>query len=542
MSINIVALNQYIRPKLVENKAKNWVLNGDNNKFYQYIIDRYNGSPTNSAIINSYIDLMLGNGLFYKNSNLQDWVKLQQILSKKDLRKLISDFVIFNECAFHVIKSKDGKNITGIYHLPIQGIAPSIANENNEIESYYYSKNWNDLRRNTPIQINTFGFNQKDKEFIYKLQPYKAGKEYFADPDYLSGFPYCEMEEEISNYYISHIKNGLSFGYIINIPVGGEITEEQKIATDLKIHKKMTGSSNAGKVFTSYNPVAGEKTSVETIELNDSHKQWQYLTSEARQQIMTAHRVISPMLFGVKDNTGFGNNADELDTAEALSHKRVIQPKQNIFLEALKEILINNGINLNLYFRPLTENIEQIQMSKQNNNLYELLLSYSEAEPKDYDLEKKELVNLSAIQKSEQDSALYKIRYSYNIGTSKTPQNEGRDFCKQMMLLSEQGRVFRKEDVDAMSERGLNGEFAHSGGKYDIFLYAGGVNCHHRWERRIYKKRQSDNGTIMGGNAIQNTFPVSVSQATREGAKFPINPKDVAIAEIDKPNKGRYNG
>jgi hypothetical protein len=37
---------------------------------------------------------------------------------------------------------------------------------------------------------------------------------------------------------------------------------------------------------------------------------------------------------------------------------------------------------------------------------------------------------------------------------------------------------------------------------------------------------------------MQNVKPVSVSEAKRQGAKLPKNPKDVAIAEIDKPNHG----
>jgi hypothetical protein len=35
-------------------------------------------------------------------------------------------------------------------------------------------------------------------------------------------------------------------------------------------------------------------------------------------KIMVAHRIISPMLLGIKDNTGLGNNAEELKTASIL--------------------------------------------------------------------------------------------------------------------------------------------------------------------------------------------------------------------------------
>jgi hypothetical protein len=372
MSIKIIQLNQYIRPKLTENKSKNWVLNGKNNEFYDYVIGRYNGSPTNAAILNAYIDMFIGNGLAPKHNNVSGWVKLKQVLSNTDLRRLVSDFVIFNECMFDVVKAKNGKDLGAIYHVPIEKTAPSLVNEENEIDSYWFSNDWKKLtatsgnnRSNVPVQYPAWGFEQGEKRHFYKLKPYKAGKEYFSDPDYLAGLPYAEMEEEIANYYISHIKNGLSFGYIVNIPNGKTLTEEQQAEIEKKITEKLTGSSNAGKLVLSFNDVDGQATTVEVVQINDSHKQWEYLTSESRQQIMTAHRVVSPMLFGIKDSTGFGNNADELDTAEAQLYKRVIQPKQKMFLEALDEILNAYGIHVDLYFRPLSEMSQSVSMSSE---------------------------------------------------------------------------------------------------------------------------------------------------------------------------------
>ena len=46
-------------------------------------------------------------------------------------------------------------------------------------------------------------------------------------------------------------------------------------------------------------------------------------------KIMVSHRVISPLLLGIKDNTGFGNNADELQTATILMQNTVIKPFGN---------------------------------------------------------------------------------------------------------------------------------------------------------------------------------------------------------------------
>ena len=109
-----------------------------------------------------------------------------------------------------------------------------------------------------------------------------------------------------------------------------------------------------------------------------------------------------------------------------------------------------------------------------------------------------------------------------------------------MMSLSTNGKVFRKEDIEKMKQDGVNSEFGHNKKPYDIFIYAGGVNCYHIWERRIYKKKRDEDGNILGGNPMQNVNPVNVNEAVRQGLKLPKNPKDVAIAEIDKPNRGAY--
>jgi hypothetical protein len=65
---------------------------------------------------------------------------------------------------------------------------------------------------------------------------------------------------------------------------------------------------------------------------------------------MLGHRVVSPILLGIKDNTGFGNNAEELRTASVLMDNIVIRPFQEKIIECLKMILAFNEIDLNLYF------------------------------------------------------------------------------------------------------------------------------------------------------------------------------------------------
>ena len=273
---------------------------------------------------------------------------------------------------------------------------------------------------------------------------------------------------------------------------------------------------------------------------------------------MTSHRVISPSLVGLDSATGFSSQAEMIDVSEKQLLKRVIAPKQDFIIESLEEVLVHYGINLDLMFKPLTqeEEIEEIveesdsdnvEMSSQcgcktelSDDMESILEMYAQDAPEGYELgsEEEYELQMSANQTSEQDTKLWKTRYAFTKGTSKTPKGQSRAFCNKMVSLSDGGKVFRKEDIDLMSSQGVNGQFAHEGGKYDIFKYGGGVNCYHRFERRVYKKKLNADGTPKKGGAMQQTDFVNVNEAKRQGYKPVKNDSDVAKAEIDKPNRG----
>lgn len=547
--IRLIQLSNYIKPKLEENKAKNWVLNGKNNSFYQYVIDRFNGSPTNSAIINSYIDLIYGRGLGAYNKNTAQWIEFVSKMNPKELRKIITDFQLFGEASFQVIKAKNKKDLGAIYHLPKEQVVPSLENEDGEILSYWHSKDWSNPNKYKPVEYSAFGTSNDEIE-IYCIKPYKAGKNYFSDPDYIACMPYAEMEEELSNFYINSIKKGLSAGYIIDIVDGGIYTEEQRAELEDKIKKKLTGSPNAMNFIINFKSGVAE-INIVPFPVNDAqHKQWEYLTGEARQQIMTGHRVVSPMLFGIKDSTGFGNNADELDTAEAQLMKRIIAPKQSFIVDALKDILEHYNINLDLYFLPLTEQ-KNVQLSshvccsteKKNldSNVADELISLgTDSMSDEWELVETKVVtdietdlhfaNTGTAKpnaKDPQDGALFKSRYRY-IGEI---SSNSREFCTKMINAN---KLYRLSDINAMSDKVVNEGWGPNGAdKYDILLYKGGGACRHAWQRETYRLKADVNSP--------NAEKITPSQARKEGEILPTIDKKAYQKPNDMPNRGFLN-
>jgi len=557
-NISVIELSSYIKPIVEESINKQWVTWGENNSYFKYLIEAYNESPTNASIIDGISNLIYGKGLSALDSakKPEQYAQMISLFKEIEIENIVKDYKKLGKFALQVIYNTKHDKIVEVFHIPVNYLAPEKANEDGEIEAYYHSIDFEN-NKIKPTRFPAFGMSSKESEILY-IQPYAAGSFYFSPCDYQSGVVYAEMEDEMSSFHINNLQNGMTASTFLNFN-NGVPDKKTQLQIEADIVKKWGGAKSRSKIIVAFNKNKDSAATIENLQLNDASQQYQFLSDEATDKLLRAHKVTNPILIGVKDNSGLGNNAEELQNAFALFNNQIIKPFQNQIIRGLDKILAFNDISLKLYFKTLKplefidvdgvvdeETIEEetgvdAELSAEMN-----LEQYASDAPEGYNLHCVEHdlsepsqyeVELGSTQNSEQDTKLWKIRYAYNLGTSKTPEGKSRTFCNRMMRLSKSGKVFRKEDIEKMSANGVNGQFAHSGGKYDIFLYGGGVNCYHRWERRIFKKKRVD-GKPLGGNATQNTFPVNVNEAKRQGAKIPKNNPDVAIPEIDKPNKG----
>lgn len=354
-NIRVVNLSSYTAPVVKEVQGKDWVEYGEGNSYFQYLIDRYNGSATNNAIINGIVELLYGRGLDATDSNRKpdEYAQMKALFSKNCLRRLLSDYKMMGQCAIQVIYSQDRTTIVQVDHLPIESLRAERCNEEGEVEAYYYAKDWSEVaaRKETPMRIPAFGYSEEAIEVMY-VKPYRAGYYYYSPVDYQGGLQYAELEEEVANYHINNIQNGLAPSMLLNMN-NGVPTEEERNLIEARIAEKFSGSSNAGRFILAFNDNKELAATIEPVQLSDASDQYQFLADESMRKLMVAHRVTSPMLLGIKDNSGLGNNANELETASALFENTVIEPMQEVVIDALNEILAYNDISLNLYFKTL---------------------------------------------------------------------------------------------------------------------------------------------------------------------------------------------
>ena len=579
--LSIVNLSTYTSPVVKEVRGKDFIEYGEDNNYFQYLIDRYNGSPTNNAIINGVSEMIYGKGLDATNSNKKpnEYAQMKSLFNNDCVRKLCYDLKLMGQCAIQVIYSKDRTKIVQLEHMPIETLRAEKCNEKGEIEGYYYFSDWSKYKRGNELKrIPAFGTSKEGLEIMY-IKPYRAGFKYYSPVDYQGGTQYAELEEEISNFHLNNILNGLAPSMLINFN-NGTPDPEQREMIERRIYEKFSGSSNAGKFILAFNDNPETAASIEPVQLSDAHQQYEFLSNESSKKIMVSHRIVSPMLFGIKDDTGLGNNADELKTASILFDNLVIKSFQGLLIDAFDKILAYNDISLHLYFKTLQplefvdlENVQDeetreeetgIKLSKEDDfrdSIAQDLIDLGEDEEellKDFDLvdesdvdyefddEMDELieqtnneVKLARVGKatpyreSEQDGKTpaskllgytFLVRYYYSPNRVK---RTSREFCKKMVAAK---KVYRKEDIKAMDKIAVNAGFGKNGSDtYSIWLYKGGARCEHYWSRRTYLRK--DGNKSLGKKLYD-------SEAKRRGFIAPKNAQKVAIKPKDMPYSG----
>ena len=351
--IFLTNLAAYTAPVVVELKSKEWVQYGADNQYFNYIIDVNNNSTTCRAICTGTANMIYGKGLAAHDGDkrVEQYAQMMSLFKKKDLRRFINDYKILGMAAFQLVYK--GGRVIEVHHFPMETLRAEKCSEVGDIEGWYYSNHWDNLKPNEkPDRIPAFGFGSGNETEMYVLKPYEAGKYYYSEPDWSSAMPYAVLEDEISDYLINDCINGFSGTKIINFSNGVPDPDKmQSIKND--VISKLTGSRGE-KVIVAFNNNAESKTTIDDVPLNNAPEHYSYLADECFKKLIVGHRVTSPMLLGIREgNDGMGNNADEIKVATQLFDNIVIKVFQDQVIECIDEILSVNEIVLNLYFKTL---------------------------------------------------------------------------------------------------------------------------------------------------------------------------------------------
>jgi hypothetical protein len=365
---NIVSLklSEYVAKSDAEKvDRKGWVNYGDQNDFPQYLRDLSHESPVHGSLVVAIGDMIAGKGIKSE--------QYQAELDALDVNTLTyacaNDLKLFGGFFIEVIWSNDRTVISKLNAIPFEECRIAINQDDENEIGIFHSYDWSNIRKkkNTPEFIPKYNYLTRNEEprQIYWCFTY-TGSDVYPRPDYWSAINYIELDKQISIFHINQISNGLFPSTIINF-YNGQATPEQKQQMMMDWENKMSGARNAGKVVMFFNERDQPKTEVTPFPVNDADKQYELMDNTATQKIITAHRVTTPLLFGIRDTgTGFGSNKDEMVIGLEIFNKQVVEPYQAKINKSIQDLLSNQMPGVTLEIVPNTPLITE-QVAVQTN-------------------------------------------------------------------------------------------------------------------------------------------------------------------------------
>lgn len=325
-------------------ESQKFIKYGEYNDFPNTLISLYNNSSIHSTCVNAIVDGIVGEGLVAEPDYILDKANQKESWNAV-FRKLATDFKLYGGYAFEVIYSKDRSRVAGIYHIDFSWLRAKEMNYRGEIEGYYISDEWGEKYRysitNVPDDVPYLpsydpSKSQDEPKQIYVFRPYAPGQKYYPLPDYVGALRVIDLDEEVDNFHLNNIKNGLAPSLAITTFTNADETQRQQIEAMLR--DQYAGTNNAGSLMYMDLDSPENAPVITPIPQNGADGYYTTLSEITTQKILTAHRITSPMILGIKTAGQLGGR-DEVTDAYLLLLNTVIRPFQQILLSSIEEML-----------------------------------------------------------------------------------------------------------------------------------------------------------------------------------------------------------
>lgn len=389
----------YKAPEFKTVKGKDFVpyTDADGKQYPELLISLFNNSSLHNAIMLNKMFLDTGNGFTY-DVNGPAAAKTEEFLTEINrygenanevLFKLANDYELFGGFSMLVTWSKDWSTVTEVEHIAFDKLRSSVIDDEGRVPGYYYAYDWNTQRPNK-IFIPTFNvgtakennsaFNQAmaktDEEALSTImnnpttqvlvyKPYRSGSFYYPYPTYVGAINAIKTDIYSNEFGLNSFKNGLSAEYIVTF--FGNYDSETKKRMSLNFLKQHANASAKKLPIIAFAKDAESAMKVDQIAGTKDDRRFTSINDNTMLQILSGHRVTSPLLVGIRTSGGLGNT-NELEVSAEIFFNTVIKPTQFVLCKAFNKVMMANGMEevsidpLQVFtpegMTPATENIE----------------------------------------------------------------------------------------------------------------------------------------------------------------------------------------
>tara|TARA_R110000822_G_scaffold301033_3_gene424668 strand:- start:1296 stop:2453 length:1158 start_codon:yes stop_codon:yes gene_type:complete len=336
-------------PLIREVRGKEYMYYGEENLFPGRLIELYDSSAIHHTCIQAIKDGIFGEGI--------ETIGTEYINTKGEtiddiFEKITLDYTLYQGYALNVIFNKGGDGIAEVYHLPFNNVRSGKVDENDEVNEYFYSSDWANVRKHTPMPYKAFDptDNKGDNASqIFYYFNYTPGNDVYPLPAYVGALNDITLDSKVSRWHVNNISNGLAPSLFISFKNGIPLPESRREVYK-EIQETFSGEENAGRFFLSFSDADTAPEVTPITAANDTY----YITLEERitSRILSAHRISSPSLLGLATGTGFSSVADEIRVAYSHFEGTVVEPKRKKITTSFGYILKLAGYNVNIKVIP----------------------------------------------------------------------------------------------------------------------------------------------------------------------------------------------
>lgn len=329
---------------LEDKKNKEYVKFGDYNAFPNDLISLYNNSSIHNTCINAIVDGIVGEGLTADPEWVLDRANSSGESWNDVFKKVAQDFKLYGGFALEVIWNKSRTKIADIYHIDFSWLRAKEKNYRGEIPGYYISDEWAEKYRYGTAPLEDVPYlpvynpskNMEEPKQLFVYNPYRPGQKYYPLPDYVGALRDIELDIEVSNFHVNNIKNGLAPS--LSITTFTNANDEEREAIERMLQLQYSGTNNAGNML--YMDVDSPENApvITPIPQNGADGYYTTINDMVVQRILTAHRITSPMILGIKTEGQLGGRTEVVD-AYLLLVNTVIRPYQQDILAVFETLL-----------------------------------------------------------------------------------------------------------------------------------------------------------------------------------------------------------
>jgi len=354
----------FVLPVEEQDRLLGFIKWGKKNDYPYFLVDLYNGSAWHQGIIKNKTHYIAGGGLEVVTGNLERFLNnsYSDFTMDEIVEQLAFDYELFGAFAVKGTWNLEGTRVAVWEYLPIDAIRIS-----SDERMYYLSDDWT-MQQQSPEKTNLRTIPALDEakkvgSFVlyYKDPSKKARKEHgvYPKPVYQGGITAIQTDVDISKFNMYELQNSFKSGTMITFMDGFPETQEEAESFKNQIKGPASNIENSGDIIITFAPSADQAPKVENLNGNDLDKRYNALEKSVQQNILVAHSVVSPSLFGVAPEGSF-NAAESAELFEIFKNTYVNTRQKRI------EWILNYMVTLSGDIGTLT--LRDVNPISANNN------------------------------------------------------------------------------------------------------------------------------------------------------------------------------